>query len=325
MGIKSDIRFWFFLLVFLVAGSACVERPWHHSAGEYVVVQPAAGQSLDTVASDFGGGPAGLPAIEALNPPLLTPANTPLLVPATPAYELGIRAGGYQVVPVLTYRWLEGTDFKALEARLKADLLQLESLGHPLLSPDEFLGFIRMERSVSKGAVLLAFEVKHVEGFNDFLARNPSMGLSGLLFLDPSTVGTAGALTWDEVSRLAGEGLEPALLPAGDQELSAPVPKETLVGYTLRVKETITASHVLLADNTTGAVRFAAYPDGVGNSVIASVMVSLGIKGIFMIGEGGNPFFCDNLSVVRMDAGGRGAEVPLGRYLDTFREAALSW
>ncbi|SCY27544.1 hypothetical protein [Desulfoluna spongiiphila] len=325
MGIKSDMRFCFFLLVFLVAGSSCVERPWHHSAGEYVVVQPSAGQSLDTVASDFGGGPAGLPAIEALNPPALTPANTPLLVPATPAYELGIRAGGYQVVPVLTYRWVGGADFEALEARLRADLLQLQSLGHSLLSPDEFLGFIRMERSVSSGAVLLAFEVYHAEGFRAFWERSSDLGLTGLLFIEPSTVGTEGALTWEEVARLSGDAMEPALLPPGGQGLTAPASKETLVGYTLRVKETITTSHGLLAGNVPGPVRFAAYPDGVGNSVMASVMVSLGMKGIFISGEEGNPFFCDNLSVVRMDAGGRGAEVPLDRYLDTFREAALSW
>ncbi|VFQ46974.1 hypothetical protein [Desulfoluna butyratoxydans] len=322
---KFERRLWGLVLALFFLGSACTARPWHHDAGEYVVVQPGPGESLEKVAADFGGGAAGLPAVEALNPPGLTPANTPLLVPTTPAYDLGIRSDGYQTVPVLTYRWLDGEHSESVEKRLQSDLLQLKSMGASLLTPEAFLGFIRMERSVSRGAVLLAFEVTHAEGFRDFLSEAEHTELPGLLFLDPSQVGEAGQLTWEEVVQLAQGGLEPALLPAEARGLSAPAPKESLVGYTRRVKEAVTSSHKRLVSHTGQPVRFAAYPDGTGNSVLASVMVSLGTKGIFVFGEGGNPFFCDNLSIVRMDAGARGAEEPLDRYLDTFRKARLAW
>lgn len=325
MEIKSERRLWVVLLALFFLGSACTARPWHHDAGEYVVVQPGPGESLEKVAADFGGGDAGLPAVKALNPPGLTPANTPLLVPTTPAYDLGIRSDGYQAVPVLTYRWIDGEHSEAVGKHLQDDLLQLKTMGAALLTPEAFLGFIRMERSVSKGAVLLAFEVRDAEGFRDFLEKVGHMKLTGLLFLDPSEVGAPGQLTWEEVAQLAQGGLEPALLPAEARGLSSPAPKESLVGYTRRVKKSITTSHERLESHTGQPVRFAAYPDGTGNSVLASVMVSLGTKGIFVLGDGGNPFFCDNLSIVRMDVGGRGAEEPLEPFLDTFREARLAW
>jgi len=313
------------LFVALLVGASCVSRPWHRTAGEYVVVQPGPTDTLESVAESFGGGEAGLKAIETLNPSELTPRNTPLLVPAKPAYELGIRSDGYQLVPVLTYRWVGGAGDGPGLVRVQADLLELETSGCNVLSPDDFLSFIRMERSIPERSVLLAFEVHHAEEFRALVPQLSRPGLTGLLFVDPALVGTEGALTWEEVTLLAGEGFEPSLIPTTEDKLSAPAAKESLVGYARRVKEAITSSHALLARHTKAPLRFAAYPDNQGNSVMASVLTSLGIKGIFRQGDGGNPFFSDNLSVVRMDVGARGAEVPLRRYLDTFRHAELAW
>jgi len=309
----------------LFLGASCVSRPWHRTAGEYVVVQPGPTETLESVAESFGGGAAGLKAIETLNPSELTPRNTPLLVPAKPAYELGIRSDGYQLVPVLSYRWMGGGGEGPASGRVLADLLELETSGCNILSPDDFLAFIRMERSIPKRSVLLAFEVHEAEAFRALIPQLSRPGLTGLLFVDPAFVGTEGALTWEEVTHLADEGFEPSLIPTTEKELSAPASKESLVGYARRVKEVITSSHALLDRHTKAPLRFAAYPDNQGNSVMASVLASLGMKGIFRLGDGGNPFFCDNLSVVRMDVGQRGAEVPLTRYLDTFRHAELAW
>lgn len=318
-------RFLSLLLVPILLTVSCVGRPWHRGAGDYVVVQPAPGQGLAQVAEAFGGGGEALPAIVALNPSELTPKNSPLLVPVTPAYELGIRADGYQVVPVLTYRWGKKAGAEPLAGRVRADLLLLESLGCTLLAPSDFLGFVRMERSVPERSVLLAFEVHSAEGFRALSDEETPKLPPGLLFLDPSEVGTQGHLSWEEVESLAGAGLEPALIPSASEGLAAPAEKESLVAYTRRVKEGITSSRALLARHTTGPVRFAAYPGNGGNSVMASVMVSLGIQGIFRWGAKGNPFFCDTLGLVRMDAGARGADVSLDRYLDTFRKADVSW
>ena len=315
------------LLLFgvLFLGASCVGRPWHRPAGEYVVVQPGPGETLESVAEAFGGGVAGLKAIETLNPRELTPRNTPLLVPAKPAYELGIRSGGYQLVPVLTYRWPDEAGEDTVSKRVLADLLQLETSGYTFLSPDDFLSFIRMERSIPRRSVLLAFEVHHAENFRTLIPHLSRPDLTGLLFVDPAVVGTEGALTWEEAIRLADEGFEFSLVLTTEEGLSSPAAKESLVGYARRVKKVVNSSHAILARYAKTPVRFAAYPDNQGNSVIASVMVSLGIQSIFMMGNEGNPFFCDNLSAVRMDVGGRGAEVPLTRYLDTFRKAELAW
>lgn len=325
MDSKPMKRFLSLVLLPLLLTVSCVGRPWHRGAGDYLVVQPAPGQGLAQVAEAFGGGGEGLPAIEALNPSELTPKNSPLLVPVTPAYELGIRADGYQVVPVLTYRWGKKAGAESLAARVRADLLLLDSLGCTRLSPSEFLGFVRMERSVPERSVLLAFEVHRAEGFRALLAQGEPTLPPGLLFLDPKGVGTQGNLSWEEVQSLAAAGLEPALIPAAPEGLAAPAEKESLVAYARRVQEGITSSRALLARHTTGPVRFAVYPGNGGNSVMASVMVSLGIQGIFRWGDKGNPFFGDTLGLVRMDAGARGADAPLDRYLDTFRKADLSW
>ncbi|BCS95058.1 hypothetical protein DSLASN_06900 [Desulfoluna limicola] len=309
----------------LFFGASCVSRPWHRTAGEYVVVQPGPTETLESVAESFGGGEAGLKAIETLNPSELTPRNTPLLVPAKPAYELGIRSDGYQLVPVLTYRWMDGGGDGPDSARVQADLLALETAGCHVLSPDDFLAFIRMDRSIPERSVLLAFEVHQAQEFRALIPHISRPGLTGLLFVAPDVVGTQGALTWEEVTHLASQGFEPSLIPTTEKALSAPAAKESLVGYARRVKEAITSSHALLAGHTKTPLRFAAYPDNQGNSIMASVLASLGMKGIFRLGDGGNPFFCDNLSVVRMDVGARGAEVPVTRYLDTFRRAELAW
>ncbi|WP_300668977.1 hypothetical protein [Desulfoluna sp.] len=322
---KAITPYWLFLLGVFFFGVACVGSPWHRQAGEYEVVQPAPGETLESVAESFGGGAAGLRTIESLNPRALTPGNTPLLVPSKPVYELGIRPDGYPVVPVLSYRWGPEAGTGPSLARVQADLLQLEASGCTLLSPSDFLAFIRMERSIPEQSVLLAFEVSRAEAFRALVSSLSTPGLTGLLFVDPAGVGEEGALTWEEVRRLSGEGIEPALLPPTETGLSAPVGEESLVGYARRVKDVISTSHALLVQQAKMPVRFAAYPDNQGNSVMASVMVSLGIQWIFIQGTGGNPFFCDPLSVVRMDVGRRGAEVPLSRYLDTFRRADLSW
>lgn len=264
-----------------------------------------------------------LRAIEALNPLSLTSKNGPFLVPTTPVLDLGLRADGYPLVPVLFYRWGEaGIDLN----RVREDLQFLASQGHTALSADDFLAFIRMETAVPEGAVLLAFEpgTKAVDfkAIVPFLLRQVG---AGLLFVDPAVVGTPGALTWDEVRAFAEMGFEPALVPGSGRSLSAPQLKESLVGYARRVKKRISSSSEHLARGAGVKVRFAAYPDGVGNSMMAAVMALLKIQGVFRDGGEGNPFFCDAFSLERMDAGQRGWDVPLARCLDTFRKAELAW
>ena len=176
------------------------------------------------------------------------------------------------------------------------------------------------------GAVLLAFEPgTKAQDFKTLAPLLSSQVGAGLLFVDPAVVGTPGALTWDEVRLFVDMGFEAALVPGSGRSLSAPQEKETLVGYARRVKKKIALSAGNLARGAGVQVRFAAYPDGVGNSVMAAAMASLKIQGVFRDGGEGNPFFCDAFRLERMDAGQRGRGVPLDRYLDTFRKAELAW
>lgn len=313
-----------FALVLLGLGGSCGGGAWHRQAGKYVVVQPGPGETRASVAEAFGGGRRGIKALDTLNPPALTPGNAPLLVPVSPGGDLGIRSTGYPVVPVLSYRW-DDTGIDPSPARLRTDLTHLKSSGYTLLSPDDFLSFIRMERALPDRSVLITLEVHRAEGFRALLPFVTTFGSGGLLFVDPAEVGTKGGLSWDEVRGLAAAGFETSLIPSTEKGLTAPLARESLVGYVKRVKAALAASHGRLTRQAKSPVRFAAYPDNQGNSVMASVLISLGVDGVFQLGDGGNPFFCDPLGLIRMDVGGRGAQEPLVPYLETFRTADLSW
>jgi peptidoglycan/xylan/chitin deacetylase (PgdA/CDA1 family) len=124
----------------------------------------------------------------------------------------GVRADGYQIVPVLCYHnfgdQAKGRMVMAVSA-FREQMQYLKDNGYRVISLRDFLEFTRLGRQIPQRAVVLTFD----DGYKSFQqVAHPvlkQLGFTATLFVYTDYVGAGkNALSWQDLRELAAEGFD---------------------------------------------------------------------------------------------------------------------
>jgi peptidoglycan/xylan/chitin deacetylase (PgdA/CDA1 family) len=139
-------------------------------------------------------------------------AGQEVVIPRRPWDPSGVRATGYQIVPILCYHNLgEQAKGRMLVAAssFREQMRYLKSNGYRVISMGDFVEFTKLGRQLPQKSVVLTFD----DGYRSFKQYAypvlSELGFTATLFVYTDYVGAGrNALSWPELKELAAEGFE---------------------------------------------------------------------------------------------------------------------
>src|SRR5207244_7287797 len=144
--------------------------------------------------------------IEDYNDVTTLAAGQSVVIPRRPWNPSGVYAGGYQLVPVLTYHDIGPQAKGRLVIGAKAfeeQMRYLKANHYRVVSLTELYEFLQLKRQLPRRAVVLTFD----DGYRSFLQyAHPvlkKLGFTATLFVYTDYVGAGrNSLGWDDLARL---------------------------------------------------------------------------------------------------------------------------
>jgi peptidoglycan/xylan/chitin deacetylase (PgdA/CDA1 family) len=189
--------------------------PEAFESDDFIVTFARPGDTAETLAARYLGDAGKAWMIEDYAGASGTSALSPgqeVVIPKRPWNLSGVRADGYQIVPVLCYHHFgdqaKGRMVMAASA-FREQMQYLKDNGYRVISLRDFLEFTRLGRQIPQRAVVLTFD----DGYRSFrqLAYPvlKQLGFTATLFVYTDYVGAGrNALSWQDLRELAAEGFD---------------------------------------------------------------------------------------------------------------------
>ena len=186
--------------------------PEAFESDNWVVAFARAGDTAQTLAERYLGGAAQAWMIEDYTGERAFTAGQEVAFPRRPWNLSGVRADGYQIVPVLCYHNLgeqgKGRMLIASSA-FRQQMHYLKTNGYRVISLADFVQFTRLGRQLPQRAVVLTFD----DGYRSFRQHAypvlKELGFTATLFVYTDYVGAGrNALSWQDLRDLGAEGFD---------------------------------------------------------------------------------------------------------------------
>ncbi|MBR9980796.1 MAG: polysaccharide deacetylase family protein [Desulfatitalea sp.] len=296
-------RFLWVLLLWLVAACGCTGHLWSApqspeliQADGFVIVTATDQDSLDSLAQDHLGRADQAFRIATYNGIDRVAPGQRLVIPRTPLTVWGLRADGYQVVPILYYPRIDpdpdaGNTGAISSETLDRQMHYLRENGHVTVSLDQLHAFLARGAPLPPKAVIVTFDSARRwvhEIAYPILERH---GHTAALFVPTAMIGQAPNMDWNALAAIAAAGWDIGVMGLGERNLTL-IPSDTGTDIYLKLLEDeIRHSRQLLEDNLQRPCLDFAYPDGGTNDLIIALLKQYGYRSAFTRQPGHNPFF----------------------------------
>lgn len=325
-GAMKHNRHWLtFLSMLLWAAAACgctghffqpVRGPAVTHGDGFVIVTVTTQDSLPDLAQTYLGSRDKAWWIAAYHQIDRVSPGQRLVIPQQPIVYGGLRADGYQTVPVLRYPRIDpdGTDPGVMAAdTFQSQMQYLRENGYVTVSLDQLHAFINLEDHLPPNAVVITIDSAERwvhEVAYPILKRH---GHAAALFVPAELVGAGRNMGWHELAEMAADGFDIGTTGLAVRDLTR-MPSDTSTDIYLKVLEDeIRLSRQVLEDHLNKPCLYFAYPGGETNDLIVGLLKQYGYRTAFTRQPGDNPFFVNNFMIHRRSVDPR-------EELDQFRE-----
>jgi peptidoglycan/xylan/chitin deacetylase (PgdA/CDA1 family) len=268
-------------------------RPLAESS-DFFVVAVERGDTTAELARRYLGDPGLAWMIEDYNDLTTLAAGQTVVVPRRPWNLSGVYAGGYQLVPVLTYHDIgpQARGRLVLSARAFAEQMHyLKANGYRVVSLSDFFEFVQLKRQLPRKAVVLTFD----DGYSSFMQHAypvlKELGFTATLFVYTDYVGAGrNALGWDDLARLAAEGFQVEGHTKSHGDLRRQ-PGESPADHDRRVRAELESSQRHFQQRLGRPARFLAYPYGAADDAVLTRTRESGFQGGLTVFREGNASF----------------------------------
>ena len=225
-----------------------------------------------------------------------------VVIPRRPWNLSGVRADGYQIVPILCYHNLadQAKGRMVMAASTFREQMQyLEANGYRVISLREFAEFTRLGRQIPQRSVVLTFD----DGYKSFRQYAypvlRELGFTATLFVYTDYVGAGrNALSWQDLRELGAEGFDVQAHSKTHGDLRR-VAGEPDAQYQRRMQSELAQPQELFQKNLGRRADIIAYPYGSWDESLLAKAVEHGYVSGFSVRRQGNGAF------VRLLAGNR--------------------
>ena len=185
----------------------------------FVIYQPAAGDTLSSIAERFLGSETRGWVVGEFNGVGQAEADRPLVVPLQPLNPLGVHTDHYQTVPILCYhrfghgagggegRASNASKMMVSAANFAAQLDWLARNGYHVIPLAQLVGFMEGRQPLPMRSVVLTIDDGYESVQRLALPLLRQYGFPATVFVYTDFIGAADALSWAQLQDLVASGL----------------------------------------------------------------------------------------------------------------------
>jgi peptidoglycan/xylan/chitin deacetylase (PgdA/CDA1 family) len=306
--IKKTILIYIFPLFFLLL-AACsingiISRNTHqaHVSDDFVIVKTNAQDTFSSLAADYLKDPAKGWLIAEFNHMTTLIPGQELIIPLSPWNIGGLKARGYQTVPVLVYHNFskKKSDKTAVgQDDFEAQMKFLKQNGYHVVSMDQLLDFIDYKEQLPEKSIVLTFDDAWRSIFDVALPILIKYGFTATFFIYTDFIGGGKAMTWKQIETLSKIGFDIQCQTKTHRNLAVPKNNESFKEYFKSIEMEISYPKNLFKKKLNIDCKYLAYPYGETNNLVIALLKKHGYRAAFTIDRKPNSLFVDKYRLYR--------------------------
>jgi peptidoglycan/xylan/chitin deacetylase (PgdA/CDA1 family) len=294
---------------------------------DFIVAFARSGDTAESLAVRYLGDAAKAWMIEDYAGASTFAAGQEVVIPRRPWDLSGVRASGYQIVPILCYHNLaehaKGRLLLAVSS-FQEQMRYLKANGYRIISLGDFLQFIRLDRQLPQKAVVLTFD----DGYKSFKEYAypvlKELGFPATLFVYTDYVGAGrNALSWQDLKELSAAGFEVHAHTKTHGDLRR-VAGEPDAQYLRRMQIELGQPEEIFQKNLGRRSNVIAYPYGSWDESLLTKVKEYGYVAGFSVRRQGNASFVRPLAANRSQIYSEMSLDDFARNLNVFQEESLT-
>jgi len=294
----------FFLLLAGCSLKGLISHNTHqaHVSDDFVIVKSTAQDTFSSLAAYYLKDPdKGWQIAEFNRMTTLIPGQE-LIIPLSPFNKGGLKAEGYQTVPVLVYHNFskKRSDKTAVgQDDFEAQMKYLKQNGYHVVSIDQLLDFIDYKEQLPEKSIVITFDDAWRSIFDVALPILIKYGFTATFFIYTDFIGGGKAMTWKQIETLSKIGFDIQCQTKTHRNLAVPKKNESFKEYFESIEMEIGYPKNLLKEKLNIDCKFLAYPYGETNNLVIALLKKHGYRAAFTIDRKPNPFFIDKYRIYR--------------------------
>ena len=270
---------------------------------DYVVYQLKDNETPAELAAKFLGGQTKSWIIEEANPEVRFRNGTAIVIPLKEKNRGGLRADGFQTIPILTYhRFAENCSSPLCmpTETFERQMRYLKENGYHVITAEDLVAFLEYRRGLPKKSVLITMDDGYRSVYKIAYPILNKYGFKATLFIYTSFVGVSKmAITWNQLKEMQANGFTIGSHTINHSDLTNPKAGEAEQEHVARIKEELNGSKKMLDKKLGQNTYFLAYPFGYYDQRSIQMAKDAGYKLAMSVKRGGNPFFANPLTLRR--------------------------
>jgi len=225
-----------------------------------------------------------------------------VIIPLRPFEWGGLRADGYQVVPVLSYNQFSLSPSSKYVVPKKAFESQMDYLkehGYRVISINDLLDFLDFKAQIPEKSVVITIDEGWKSVYDVAYPVLKKYRYPATLFLRTDVIGKKMGLSWNQVRELSENGMDIQCGTNSGQDLVSLAANQSLQAYIEALKGALSDPKETIIKGLGIECRYLAYPKGKTNSLIIAFLKKYGYRAAFTKERGSTPFFADNYRIGR--------------------------
>lgn len=297
-----------FPLIFLLLSACAINGSIFHNthqayvSDDFVIVKTTAQDTFSSLAAYYLKDPDKGWLIAELNHMITLIPGQELIIPLSPFNKGGLKAEGYQTVPVLVYHNFskKSSDKTAVgQDDFEAQMKYLKQNGYHVVSMDQLLDFIDYKEQLPEKSIVLTFDDAWGSIFDIALPILIKYGFTATFFIYTDFIGGGKAMTWKQIETLSKIGFDIQCQTKTHRNLAGPKKNESFKEYFKSIEMEISYPKQLIKKKLNVDCKYLAYPYGETNNLVIALLKKYGYRAAFTIDRKPNPFFIDKFRISR--------------------------
>ncbi len=296
---RSTLILSFFCFIFI---SACSYIPRELIFKDYSVIRIKQGDSFSALAEEYLKDPTlGWIISEFNNLTTPTPGQK-LVIPHKPFRKGGLKATGYQTIPILGYNrfsknWIGRRT--VTQPAFDAQMRYLKENGYHPVTLEQLLDFMNFKDQVPEKAVIITIDDGWSSVHKIAYPILKKYNFPAILFIYTDLIGTQNAMTWEQLKEIQENGIDIQCKAKTRRNLAEQKEDETFQDYVEAIENEIILSSMTIAEKLNKKCRSIAYPLGDHNHLVRFLLKKHGFEAGFSLKKGTNPFFVNRYKIHR--------------------------
>lgn len=297
-----------FLLSLLLLAACATSIRSHHKISEirinddFIIVTATAKDTLSSLAAEYLNDPSKEWLISEFNHIKTLAPGQELIIPLFPFKKGGLKLGGYQTVPVLSYYRLsknKPSKIAITQDDFKAQMKYLKENGYHVITLDQLLGFLDYQEQIPEKSVAITFDDGWISVYDIAFPILKKYGFPATIFIYTDFIGGGKAMSWKQIKELSEAGFDIQCQTKTHRDLTVLKEKEFFKEYFKSLEMEISYPKKLIKKKLNKECKCLAYPYGITNNLVIAMLKKHGYRAAFTVDNRSNPFFIDKYKINR--------------------------